>query len=147
MRLYTEFHKPVTSPSILTRVVCGYAASPPKDRKRILFAKKVSWIFRRQKRADNGEKYTLWSSQFVSLHEHFGKIRSKVICARRVLNIGWWKKKIYIYIYAQLLTPTHAQLQRHRLKFIKKKHLNTPTCFGLRPSSGSYNILAKVTII
>ena len=29
------------------------------------------------------------------------------------------------------------------LKHLKK----TPTCFGLRPSSGSYNVLAKVTII
>ena len=40
-----------------------------------------------------------------------------------------------------LLTPTHAQLN-----FIRN-HLKTPTCFGLRPSSGSYHILAKVTII
>jgi len=31
--------------------------------------------------------------------------------------------------------------------FIKKPFKKTPTCFGLRPSSGSYNILAKVTII
>jgi len=47
----------------------------------------------------------------------------------------------------QLSIPTHAQLQRHRLKFIKN-HLNTtPTCFGLRPSSGNYNVLAKITII
>ena len=46
----------------------------------------------------------------------------------------------------QLSTPTHAQLQVHRLKLIKN-HLKTPTCFGLLPSSGSYNILAKVTII
>ena len=45
----------------------------------------------------------------------------------------------------QLSVPTHAQL-RHMLKFIKN-HLKTPTCFGLRPSSGSYNVLAKVTII
>ena len=56
-----------------------------------------------------------------------------------------------LYLYrarikiTQLLTPTYAQL-RHRLKFIKKP-FKTPTCFGLRPSSGSYNILAKVTII
>ena len=46
----------------------------------------------------------------------------------------------------QLSIPTQAQLQRHRLKFIKN-HLKTPTCFGLRPSSGSYNFLAKITII
>jgi len=46
----------------------------------------------------------------------------------------------------QLSIPTHAQLQRHRLQFIKN-HLRTPTCFGLRPSSGSYNVLAKITII
>ena len=49
------------------------------------------------------------------------------------------------YIFTQLSIPTHAQL-RHRLKFIKN-HLKTPTCFGLRPSSGSYNVLAKITII
>ena len=46
----------------------------------------------------------------------------------------------------QLSIPTHAQLQSHRLKFIKN-HLKTPTSFGLRPSSGSYNVLAKITII
>ena len=46
----------------------------------------------------------------------------------------------------QLSIPTHAQLQRHRLKFIKN-HLKTPTCFGLRPSSGSYNVLAKITML
>jgi hypothetical protein len=46
----------------------------------------------------------------------------------------------------RLSIPTHAQLQRHRLKFIKII-LKTPTCFGLRPSSGSYNVLAKITII
>jgi len=46
----------------------------------------------------------------------------------------------------QLSIPTHAQLQRLRLKFIKN-HLKAPTCFGLRPSSGSYNVLAKITII
>ena len=45
----------------------------------------------------------------------------------------------------QLSIPTHAELQRHKLKFIKN-HLKTPTCFGLRPSSGSYNVLAKITI-
>jgi hypothetical protein len=39
-----------------------------------------------------------------------------------------------------LLTPTHA----HSLL---KTILKTPTRFGLRPSSGSYNILSKVTII
>jgi len=27
-----------------------------------------------------------------------------------------------------------------------KNHIKTPTCFGLRPSSGSYNILVKVNI-
>ena len=47
----------------------------------------------------------------------------------------------------QLSIPTHAQLQRHRLKFIKNYLKKTPTCFGLRPSSGSYNVLAKITII
>ena len=46
----------------------------------------------------------------------------------------------------QLSIPTHEQLQCHRLKFIKN-HLKTPTCFGLRPSSESYNVLAKTTII
>ena len=50
------------------------------------------------------------------------------------------------YYITQLSIPTHAQLQRHRLKFIKN-HLKTPTCFGLRPSSGTYNVLAKITII
>ena len=47
----------------------------------------------------------------------------------------------------RLSIPTHAQLQRHRLKFIKNHLKKTPTCFGLRPSSGSFNILAKITII
>ena len=46
----------------------------------------------------------------------------------------------------QLSIPTHTQLQSHSLKFIKN-HLKTPTCLGLRPSSGSYNVLAKITII
>ena len=60
--------------------------------------------------------------------------------------------KMLLYLYrarskiTQLSIPTHAQLQRHWLKFIKH-HLKTPTCFGLRPSSGSYNILAKITVI
>ena len=44
----------------------------------------------------------------------------------------------------QLLILTHAHF--HWLKFIKNIK-KTPTCFGLRPSSGSYNVLAKVTII
>ena len=47
----------------------------------------------------------------------------------------------------QLSIPTHAQIQRHRLKFIKNHLKKTPTCFGLRPSSGSYNVLAKITVI
>jgi len=47
----------------------------------------------------------------------------------------------------QLSIPTHAQLQCHRLKFIKNRLKKTPTCFGLRPPSGSYNVLAKITII
>ena len=51
-----------------------------------------------------------------------------------------------MYKLTQLPVPTHAQLQRRRLKFIKNR-LKTPTCFGLRPSSGSYNVLAKITII
>jgi len=42
--------------------------------------------------------------------------------------------------------PTLAQLHCHRLKFIKN-HLKTPTYFDLRPSSGSYNVLAKIIII
>ena len=50
-------------------------------------------------------------------------------------------------IRTQLSIPTHAQLQRHRLKFIKNHLKKTPTCFGLRPSSESYNVLAKITII
>ena len=44
----------------------------------------------------------------------------------------------------KLLIPTQAHF--HWLKFIKNIQ-KTPTCFGLRPSSGSYNVLAKVTII
>ena len=51
-----------------------------------------------------------------------------------------------IKFHTQLSIPTHAQLYRHRLKFIKN-HLKTSTCFGLRPSSGSYIVLAKITII
>ena len=50
-------------------------------------------------------------------------------------------------VITQLSIPTHAQIQRHRLKFIKNHLKKTPTCFGLRPSSGSYNFLAKITII
>jgi hypothetical protein len=59
---------------------------------------------------------------------------------------------LLLYLYrarnkiTQLSIPTHAQLQRHRLKFIKN-HLKTPTCFGLRPFSVCYNVLAKITII
>ena len=59
---------------------------------------------------------------------------------------------LLLYLYRarskipHLSIPTDAQLKRHRLKFIKN-HLKTPTCFGLRPSSGSYNVLVKVTII
>ena len=26
-------------------------------------------------------------------------------------------------------------------------YIKTPACFGIRPSSGSYNVLAKITII
>ena len=66
------------------------------------------------------------------------------ICKRLYLRLYLYRARSKI---TQLLTPTHAQLQRHWLKFIKKNHLKTPTCFGLRPSSGSYNILAKVTIM
>jgi len=47
----------------------------------------------------------------------------------------------------QLSIPTHAQLQRHRLKFIKNHLKKTPTCFCLRPSLGGYSVLAKITII
>jgi hypothetical protein len=54
--------------------------------------------------------------------------------------------KISSFEITHLSITTHAQLQRHRLKFIKN-HIKTPTCFGLRPSSGSYNVLAKITII
>ena len=50
------------------------------------------------------------------------------------------------YLDTHLSIPTHAQLQRHRLKFIKKSSKSL-TCFGLRPSSGSYNVLAKITVI
>jgi hypothetical protein len=73
----------------------------------------------------------------------------------RNLETDQWRNReewLLFYLYrarnkiTQLSTPTHAQLQRHRLKLIKN-HLKTPTCFGLRPSSGSYNVLAKITII
>ena len=48
----------------------------------------------------------------------------------------------------ELSIPTHAQLQSHRLKFIYlKSSKKTPTCFGLRTSSGSNNVLPKITII
>ena len=76
----------------------------------------------------------------------FIPVISSDICAQTVHNV------LLLYLYCarnkitQLSIPTHAQLQRHRLKFIKN-HLNTPTCFGLRPSSWSYNVLAKITII
>ena len=49
---------------------------------------------------------------------------------------------VHVVRSLNLLTPTHAQLH-----FIKQPFKKTPTCFGLRPSSGSYKILAKVTII
>ena len=57
-------------------------------------------------------------------------------------NSNLYHKKSQTFI-TQLLTPTHAQLQRDRLKFIKN-HIQTPTCSGLRPSSGIYNVLDKV---
>ena len=69
------------------------------------------------------------------------------VCANTYVN---WNTLLYLYRARSKIThlsiPTHAQLQRHRLKFIKN-HLKTPTCFGLRPPSGSYNVLAKITII
>jgi hypothetical protein len=41
--------------------------------------------------------------------------------------------------------PTHAQLQRHRLKFIKNHLKNSVSVYDhLR---GVYNVLAKITII
>jgi len=70
-----------------------------------------------------------------------------VFCANSYLHVV-----MLIYLYrarnkiTQLSITTHAQLQSHRIKFIKN-HLKTPTCFGLRHSSGSYNVLAKITII
>ena len=85
-------------------------------------------------------------------------------CQQQVFDVVYFFKKVWrksgvnnqlkllLYLYrargkiTQLSILTHAQLQRHRLKFIKN-HLKTPTCFGLRPSSGSYNVLAKITII
>ena len=60
-----------------------------------------------------------------------------------------YPQELLLYLYrarnkiTQLSIPTHAQLQCHRLKSIKN-HLKTPTCFGLWPSSGSYNVLAKI---
>ena len=71
---------------------------------------------------------------------------------QRCFSASWRANLQYIsmllvnHFFTQLSIPTHAQFQRHRLKFIKN-HLKTPTCFGLRPSSGSYNVLAKITII
>ena len=75
------------------------------------------------------------------------------VLVRRVISIeNWVLIFLLLHLYrarnkiTQLSIPTHAQLQCHRLKFIKNR-LKTPTCFGLRPSSGSYNVLAKITII
>jgi len=34
-----------------------------------------------------------------------------------------------------------------QVKIYLKSSKRTPTCFGLRPSSGSYNVLAKIIII
>ena len=73
-----------------------------------------------------------------------------IFVKRSALASRWKYNKAHLnllYLYrarnkiTQLSIPTHAQL-RHRLKFIKN-HLKTPTCFGLRPSSGSYNVLAE----
>ena len=36
-----------------------------------------------------------------------------------------WTNYILSYAGTQCLTPTHAQLQRHRLKFIKKPYKNS----------------------
>ena len=57
-----------------------------------------------------------------------------------------------LYLYrapnkiTQLSIPTHAQLQHHRLKFIKN-HLKNSYMFRSSTIFRSYNVLAKITII
>ena len=60
------------------------------------------------------------------------------------LEVSGAVRPIYGSLGVKRLIPTHAHF--HWLKFIKNI-LKNPTCFGLRPSSGSYNVLTKVTII
>ena len=78
------------------------------------------------------------------------RLYNKTVC-KELKYLSQFTNNRLLYLYrarskiTHLSIPTHAQL-RHRLKFIKN-HIKTPTCFGLRPSSGSYNVLAKITII
>ena len=79
-------------------------------------------------------------------HLYCGMVLSScVVCTsqitRFVNTISYHFHKV-----TQLSIPTHAQLHRHRLKFIKITQ-KTTTCFGLRPTSGSYNVLVKIAII
>jgi len=58
-------------------------------------------------------------------------------------------RPIFVYYNAISLnfnTNTRTTLTS-QVKILLENHIKTPTCFGLRPSSGSYNILAKVNII
>ena len=81
---------------------------------------------------------------FIICVEQIDTLRNK--CISVDISYPLW------YLYrarnkiTQLSIPTYTQLHRHRLKFIKN-HLKSPACFGLRPSAGSYNVLAKITII
>ena len=113
----------------------------------------VSPVFSLAIRAQNSVSRSSGFSVLPSKWNRFRQHHEVQVYLRLFLNKHSMSFKDLVYTLTKSLTavthlsiPTHAQLQRHRLKFIKN-HLKTPTCFGLRPSSGSYNVLAKITYL
>ena len=103
---------------------------------------------------DHEFKIHLCSSLYIIILAFYANLSLELLTLslnRSFVKRNW--KEILLYLYrarnkiTQLSIPTHVQLQRHRLKFIKNHLKKTPTCFCLRPSSGSYNVLAKIIII
>jgi len=92
------------------------------------------------------EYATVWSSLIIDTFRQVEELEAEVTEVKSTAKETFIAAMANFNFLTQLSIPTHAQLQCHRLKLIKN-HLKTPTCFGLRPSSGSYNVLAKITII
>ena len=73
-------------------------------------------------------------------------LNTYVLITLPVLQLRTYTAPEYVYS-TQLSIPTHAQLQRHRLKFTKnhlKKLLHISVYDHLQ---GVYNVLAKITIV